>query len=372
MGSRLLKVFVLLSFRLLARSEATSAVGDSYCGDRLTAPRGVIQTPNFPQPFPVPIKCRWIIDVSEIPSSNSSIVVYLTQVYVYKGLTFTEYAYYESESMNFGAALIKEVTEGNVFEFRWFRTFRPFLVVEFELDRLEGNHVRVLNNLLNVYGFNVTYQMIESEPNLESCSVQDCSYTGNCLVSANYASFFCECFDEFTGGNCNEGPLCFDDQRNPVCLNQGSCKQIGAEAMHCHCPEGYVGYNCETRLLDTPDDECGSENCITQCPYVEDEQGFCSCKNGTKIYNNRSRYECRIKLSNVTSLRSGSIAQHGSLESFIGKQVSGKVNRAGAPSGYRLGKNVRVFPRKLGAISKSSTGGHRWALLGETVIGRGP
>ncbi|XP_076393047.1 uncharacterized protein LOC100882352 isoform X2 [Megachile rotundata] len=262
-----------------------STTNEVSCGDRLTAPRGVIQTPNFPKSFPVPIKCRWVIDVSEIPTTNSSIVVYLTQVYVYKGLSFTEYAYYESETTNYGATLIKEITEGNVFEYRWFRTFSPFLVVEFELDRLEGNHVRVLNDLLDVYGFNVTYQMTEDVPNPNSCSVQRCSYTGDCLMSMDYT-------------------------------------QIGAKAMNCHCPGGYVGRNCEIRLLDTIDGECGIENCIIQCPYNEEERRPCMCRNGTKIYNNRSRYECRIKLSNVTSLRSGLITQHGSLETYIGKQLA--------------------------------------------------
>lgn len=159
---------------------------DTFCGGHLTDPRGVIHTPNFPGPFPVPVKCRWVIDVSDVPSTNSSVVVYLTQLYVYKGLRFTEYAYYESENMNFGAALVKEVTEGNVFAYRRLRTFRPFLVIEFELDRLEGNHVRVLNDLLDVYGFNVTYEMTEEQPNPESCTVRECSFAGNCLISADY------------------------------------------------------------------------------------------------------------------------------------------------------------------------------------------
>ncbi|XP_076756881.1 uncharacterized protein LOC143426987 isoform X2 [Xylocopa sonorina] len=299
-----------------------STTAEVLCGDRLTAPRGVIQTPNFPRSFPVPIKCRWVIDVSDIPATNSSIVVYLTQVYVFKGLSFTEYAYYESESMNFGATLIKEITEGNVFEHKLFRTFRTFLVIEFELDRLEGNHVRVLNNLLDVYGFNVTYQMTDDVPNSDSCSVQHCSYTGDCLVSGDYTSFWCNCFEGFSGKNCNEGPLCFDDRKNPVCQHGGTCNQIGAEAMTCDCADGYVGRNCEIHLLDTVDGECGIENCIMQCPYEEEEQQPCTCKNGTKIYNNRSRYESTIKLSNVTFLRTGLIAQHGSLESYVGKQLA--------------------------------------------------
>ncbi|XP_076168545.1 uncharacterized protein LOC143147301 isoform X2 [Ptiloglossa arizonensis] len=286
------------------------------CGDRLTAFMGVIQTPNFPGPFPVPIKCRWVIDVSELPSINSSVVVYLTQLYVYKGLRFTEYAYYESESMNFGATLLKEITECNVFEYRWFRTFRSFLVVEFELDRLEGNHVRVLNDLLDVYGFNVTYQMTEDEPNSDSCSVQHCSYTGNCLVSADYTNFWCDCFEGFNGKNCNEGPLCFDDRRNPVCQNGGTCKQIGAEAMNCHCLDGYVGRHCEIRLLENKDEECRPEDCIMQCPYNEADRQPCVCR------NDRSRYQCRIKLSNMTSLRTMLRAPHDYLESYMEKQLT--------------------------------------------------
>ncbi|XP_014468540.1 PREDICTED: uncharacterized protein LOC106741243 isoform X3 [Dinoponera quadriceps] len=313
-------VFLLLCLTCARLPPATTTF-DPYCGDHLAGPRGVIHTPNFPGPFPLPIKCRWVIDVSDIPSTNSSIVVYLTQLYVYKGLRFTEYAYYESETMNFGAALVKEVTEGNVFEYRQLRTFRPFLVVEFELDRFEGNHVRVLNDLLDVYGFNVTYEMTEEQPNPESCTMRDCSFAGNCLVSADYVSFWCDCFDGFSGRNCNEGPLCFNDQHSPVCQNEAMCRQIGAEAMHCDCLDGYVGHSCETRLLDTLDTECASENCILQCPFDEEQQP-CTCKDGTKIYNNRSRYECRIKLSNVTSLRTGPVSQHGSLESLVSKQLA--------------------------------------------------
>ncbi|XP_076634885.1 uncharacterized protein LOC143348503 isoform X2 [Colletes latitarsis] len=322
------------------------ATTEMACGDRLTAPRGVIQTPNFPGPFPVPIKCRWLIDVSDIPATNSSIVVYLTQVYVYKGLSFTEYAYYESESTNFGATLLKEITEGNVFEYRWFRTFRPYLVVEFELDRLEGNHVRVLNDLLDVYGFNVTYQMTEDEPNSGSCSVQDCSFTGNCLISEDYAGFRCDCFEGFSGRNCNEGPLCFNDKREPVCQNDATCRQIGAEAMNCHCPDGYVGYHCEIQLLDGNDD-CGTETCIMQCPYDEEDRQPCACKNGTKIYNYRSRYQCRMKLSNVTSLRATLAAQHDYLGSYVIKQLAKYLRKCNISSVEDLQILIAKTPSEL-------------------------
>ncbi|XP_046822481.1 uncharacterized protein LOC124425738 isoform X2 [Vespa crabro] len=317
-----MKSYLLLFFYLCSSSIIGVSVANVDCNYHLTAPKGIIETPNFPKAFPVPITCRWVIDVSDITSTNSSIVVYMTQLYVYKGLKLTEYAYYESETTNYGASLVQEVTEGNVFVHRWFRTFRPFLVLEFELDRLEGNHVRVLDDLLDVYGFNVTYQMTEEEPNPNACSVSECSFTGNCLLSADYTTFTCECFSGFNGEKCDEGPLCFDEQQNSICQNGGNCKHLGAKAVHCDCLSGYVGRNCEIQLLETMNTECGGEHCIIQCPYHEEEQRPCACKNGTKIYNNRSRYECRIKLSNITSLRTGSIAQHGSLESFLAKQLT--------------------------------------------------
>lgn len=177
---RLMIEFCILVSAVRSRSQ-------SYCGGRLAAPRGLITTPNFPGPFEVPIKCRWVIDASDLPAENSSIAVYLTQVFVYKGLSFTEYAYYESESLNLGGTKIQDITEGNVFEFRWLKTFRPILVVDFFLDRLEGNHVRVLNDLLDVYGFNFTYEMSSGPTNPDSCSVRDCSYSGNCFAAANYS-----------------------------------------------------------------------------------------------------------------------------------------------------------------------------------------
>lgn len=176
-------LLTLLHFWLL---DFMVKAGSSDCEEHLVARRGVIQTPNFPGPFPVPIKCRWIIDASEIPSTNGSIIVYLTQLFVHTGLTFTEYAYYESESTNFGATLLKEITEANVFQFRWLKTYRPFLVIRFQLERLEGHHVRVLDNLLDVYGYNITYAMTEEEANPNSCSIKDCSFSGNCFIDADF------------------------------------------------------------------------------------------------------------------------------------------------------------------------------------------
>jgi hypothetical protein len=158
------------------------------CGGRLTSDRGVIQTPEFPGPFPVPIKCQWVIETADRVPPNNSIVIYLTQLYVTTGLTFTEFAYYEKGKTAIGKQLVHTVTEQNVTLVHWLWTRSPYLVIDFTLDRLEGNHLRVMDQLLDVYGFNITYEISGREnpvrPN--SCNVILCSFLGNCFANKDF------------------------------------------------------------------------------------------------------------------------------------------------------------------------------------------
>ncbi|XP_031787768.1 uncharacterized protein LOC100123035 isoform X2 [Nasonia vitripennis] len=305
------------------------------CGGHLTARRGTIATPNFPGPFAVPLSCRWLLDASELADqANASIVVYLSQLYAFRGLSFTEYAYYESETVSFGGALVQAIDEGNVFEHRWLRTFRPYLLVEFQLDRLEGNHVRVLDNLLDVYGFNLTYEMTEDRENPNSCSLRDCSYAGNCLLASDYASFYCDCFEGFGGRHCGHGPLCVTERGNPICQNGGTCRHVGAAAVRCLCAPRFSGDFCEISQDDSEENGCNAEaNCIFQCPYPGERQQQqqqqqqrsrpCQCKKPVRVHTDRTRFECRIKLTNVTYPRGVDFTgQNVSLESHLSKQLS--------------------------------------------------
>lgn len=159
------------------------------CGGEMRSDRGVIQTPGFPGPFPVPIRCQWIIDAADrVPPNNYSIVIYLTQLYVTTGLTFTEFAYYEKGATPIGKQLVHTVTEQNVTLVHWLWTRSPYLVIDFTLDRLEGNHLRVMDKLLDVYGFNITYEISgrESPVRPNSCNVILCSFLGNCYANKDF------------------------------------------------------------------------------------------------------------------------------------------------------------------------------------------
>ncbi|KAK9512693.1 hypothetical protein O3M35_001065 [Rhynocoris fuscipes] len=166
-------------------------MAEEECGGQLTADRGLIQTPNFPKPFKVPIKCRWIIDSSMQPNQPVQIVVYLTQLFVTTGLIFTEYAYYEPDSPNYQLEpkVLHKVTEENVAVTTTVATNNSFLVVEFKMDRLEGNHLRALDGLLDVYGLNITYNMHVGTGKLPdySCTAAKCSMLGHCYASSDFS-----------------------------------------------------------------------------------------------------------------------------------------------------------------------------------------
>uniref|UniRef100_A0A182PCU2 CUB domain-containing protein n=1 Tax=Anopheles epiroticus TaxID=199890 RepID=A0A182PCU2_9DIPT len=162
-----------------------SASSQQLCGGTtLTASHGVIATPNFPARFPVPISCTWIIDASAIVGANVSIVLYLTQQYVLGGLRFTEYMYYSDDykvpSMN-----VFELSEDDVTSVPWIRFGSPYLEVRFTMDSLYGTHLRALDRLLDVYGFNITYEVDTVKPH--TCNALRCRFLGNCYAKQDYS-----------------------------------------------------------------------------------------------------------------------------------------------------------------------------------------
>lgn len=157
----------------------------SSCGGFLIEKQGIIQTPNFPNPFSVPISCVWIIDASSFwGSPNASIFVYLTQQYVLSGLTFKEYLYYSDD---FKVPSEKEtiVKEENVTRTASVQSNSPFLEIRFQLDNLFGTHLRVMDHLLDVYGFNITYEIDTPKP--YQCNAMRCSFLGDCFAAQNHS-----------------------------------------------------------------------------------------------------------------------------------------------------------------------------------------
>lgn len=193
------------------------------CGGDLRNSTGVISTPNFPDKFPLPARCKWTIENRD---PSSVIVLYFTQLYVTSGFTVTDYTILIEPWSD--PTVLFESNEKSALETQWISTPKPYMVIDFALDSHFGTHIRALDNLLDVYGFNITYEIAStkfpevpreetsdasttqgseeaSAPGATSsgeqsidedtapsgvraqlCSVVDCSFSGHCYANANF------------------------------------------------------------------------------------------------------------------------------------------------------------------------------------------
>ncbi|KAL1490851.1 hypothetical protein ABEB36_011536 [Hypothenemus hampei] len=235
-------VLILTLFMEIVSNEAAKKV---QCGGIYTATRGVLSTPNFPGPFAVPIKCQWVIDASNSISTNTSIIIYLTQLFTFEGLTFTEYQLYGND-YKIHPKIIHKVNESNVIRTKWIQTYQNYLVIDLKMQSGESAHLRVLDKFLDTYGFNITYEITTNgNVRVPSCTMMDCGFTGICLD--HYTQFSCSCFDGYSGPNCSEGPksYCYKNG-TPTCKNGGTCLHVGVAAVKCHCSKLFTGNTCET------------------------------------------------------------------------------------------------------------------------------
>ncbi|XP_048486166.1 uncharacterized protein LOC105385854 isoform X2 [Plutella xylostella] len=270
----------------LALGGARGTRGGTGCGGHLQGPHGVIQTPNFPDAFPVPIRCKWVISHA---TPNGTISIYFTQQYTTSGLTFTEYIYYD-DSYKLGERPAFTVTEENITRVKWLQVQSPYLVVELSLDALEGTQLRALG-LLSVFGLNITYAVTPPpapvppapSPPASSCSALECRLLGHCYATWDYRQFYCSCFEGYSGADCGAGPLCAPN----MCMNGGVCRQMGLAAVSCICAPGFSGDLCETQIPP----ECGIDECLDGC---RDEMS-CDC-NPRDSDTTSARFETKIQV----------------------------------------------------------------------------
>ncbi|KAG8232651.1 hypothetical protein J437_LFUL012611 [Ladona fulva] len=227
------------------------------CGGVARRRTGILQTPGFPSPFPVPFRCNWIVDASAFP--GASIVVYLTQVFITKSLRFESFAFLDTKGVlsigrtdskdsdssfpSFDRRLVFDSDSRELKEVSWIRFNSPYLLATLALDRLEvqdifwlmqsfyspGSHIRDLGQLLRVYGLNMTFEVIAKSQFVRKrrCSLLECSMAGHCFAKKDFRSFFCSCFDGYFGSHCEYSRFCNPSKNATLCLNGGTCSENG-------------------------------------------------------------------------------------------------------------------------------------------------
>lgn len=111
---------------MLSRAGAAEVFRD--CGGVLRGPRGVISTPGFPGPYPIPIACRWVLEAAP----GQRVALYLTQFYMREGVTVSEYVFYSDEQLNMGGTQIGSISSES--EPTHVLSNKPVMVIDFQVS----------------------------------------------------------------------------------------------------------------------------------------------------------------------------------------------------------------------------------------------
>ncbi|XP_015925435.1 uncharacterized protein [Parasteatoda tepidariorum] len=272
----------------------------SKCGGILRDSQGIISTPNFPKPYPVPINCRWVIEAP----ADKVIAIYFTQFYMREGLTVNEYAFF-SDTLYMGKKEFGMISSDR--EPTYLVSNKPVLVLDF-LVRESGNiHMRVREHLLDVFGFNMTYEIVGRNESIrkDACLYHHCSFTGSCYATALFTAYVCHCFTDFYGSECQYNPGC-EPGAVSSCQNGGTCRYyIGSTVKTCECPSGFEGSKCEKRKDDRRLlAQCAALGCAQTCGQTNHGDYKCTCLTGyhliedkkTCVEKGRTRYLITFKL----------------------------------------------------------------------------
>ncbi|XP_076463040.1 uncharacterized protein LOC143295301 [Babylonia areolata] len=292
----LVVIVVLLSFL-----PDTPAALFRDCGGKVDDERGFIHSPNFPGRFPDPISCTWVLRAPP----GRRIQLHFTQYFLREAFFLAEFDTYTSPTVFTGRNDLGAV-DGRQ-HIRSVVGHKPVLSIEFRSWGKRNIHLRVEEFLTEVYGFNITYEMVPvGEPLLNhTCSVAGCSFLGHCYVTRDWREYYCLCFPGYYGSQCQYGPHCDPRAGRNMCLNGGSCRYFyGSYVNMCQCPPGFTGVQCETATNDTQqtsaDEECLQLGCSQLCQKQPlTNRSVCSCKEGFRLEDDNVTCQL-IELHRVT------------------------------------------------------------------------
>ena len=216
-----MKIFGIHTLVVFALHLHCSALGVfRSCGGFLSAPKGVIQSPNFPNEFPTPVLCEWVI----YNQQTRFTLVHFTQFYLTSHFTVQYFQDYTNREMYRNES--KLMTMNAYHDVYSLVIPAPYTVLRFGVHEMGDINVRVLERMMDVYGFNITYEFVNStaEYNKETCTAYHCSYLGNCLASEDLTEYKCHCFDNYFGEFCHYGPDCNLQTKTIMCNNVGTCR----------------------------------------------------------------------------------------------------------------------------------------------------
>jgi hypothetical protein len=159
--------------------------------------------------------------------------------------------------------------------------------------------------------------------NVDACTSAVCSYNGEC-IELDGSSFHCNCFDSFTGPQC-EVAL---EPTNCTGLNC-TVNEAGCSGNDCQCVPGYTGKTCEIQMDCSEINYCENGDCVEENGYF-----LCKCDYG---YDGRSCSDVATTMqTNLYSMTTGPV-----LATVIWQSIAA-TNIAGAVSGTIGGGSILI------------------------------
>eukprot|EP00105_Crassostrea_gigas_P045902 XP_019930050.1 PREDICTED: uncharacterized protein LOC105346195 isoform X2 [Crassostrea gigas] len=242
------------------------------CGGRLTDAKGVIKSPNFPKEFPTPIQCEWVI---YNPQTRNT-AIYLTQFYLKGFVSVWQFEHYSNQREYINPRQLATLNANS--EIQHIVSNKPYTVIRLAVSEINDINVRVLDHIVDVYGFNITYEFLDrSSTNLKrTCSINLCSYLGDCYANGDFSAYRCHCFEGYQGDICQYGEHCDPAKGINQCKNGGECRYFyGTNVNICNCTKGFTGHMCEVPLSDYLPDACAYLGCGQTC--IDGMFGYKQC-----------------------------------------------------------------------------------------------
>ncbi|GIY73341.1 uncharacterized protein CEXT_3381 [Caerostris extrusa] len=158
-------------------------------------------------------------------AARHRVAIYFTQFYLKSGFTAADYAYY-SRHLKEGVGRHNFGTIASDGEPTYLISNHQILVLTMNVRSLDNIHLRVQEHLMDVSGFNVTYEMILRNKTVrnDDCIYHHCSFTGNCYAASDFNKYKCECFAGYFGKECQYDGSCGPNSSSEVCRNGGTCR----------------------------------------------------------------------------------------------------------------------------------------------------
>ena len=170
----------------VTKSVRSNSTEPSTCRYFMTKRFGTLTTPGFPSAFPLPFICSWIINATGF-EADSYVTLYLTQMYLTRGVKAVQYSF-RNETHAFGRKELDELHSLRPRPYSVYRIKARYLEVQVNLDELVNANLRVERRFMDVYGFNITYEIQANTSRIRSdtCNVVNCTFNGHCYANRNY------------------------------------------------------------------------------------------------------------------------------------------------------------------------------------------